>query len=335
MPGITGQGTTYNLPNFVGELFGVSPEDTPLLSAIGGLTGGQIANGSTIFTWQNYDLRDADENRQRTEGQDAPAGEERTRSSDFNVLEIHQEAAEVSYTKQAATNNVSSTTVLGSQPVKDELGWQLTQSLKQVARDVEKGFIVGTRVLPTDNTTARKTGGLLDAIKRGVSVNGTTKANTVDLEYPLGGKPADGLTTDDVLDLLQLVWDNGGIAEGETRTLITNSGLKRALSRLFVSDKGYQESTRNVGGVNLQFIETDFGRLNIMLDRYLPSNVLAVTSLGELAPTFLDIPGKGHFFAEPLAKTGAADKVQLYGEIGLKFGNALHHGAITLTEAAA
>ncbi|WP_442928355.1 SU10 major capsid protein, partial [Microbacterium sp. MMO-79] len=41
MAGITGQGTNYNLPNFVGELFQVSPSETPLLSAIGGLTGGE------------------------------------------------------------------------------------------------------------------------------------------------------------------------------------------------------------------------------------------------------------------------------------------------------
>ena len=59
MAGITGLGTTYNLPNYVGELFAASPEDTPLLSAIGGLTGGESV-GSTIFEWQGYDLRDAD-----------------------------------------------------------------------------------------------------------------------------------------------------------------------------------------------------------------------------------------------------------------------------------
>jgi hypothetical protein len=36
---------------------------------------------------------------------------------------------------------------------------------------------------------------------------------------------------------------------------------------------------------------------------------------------FLEVPGKGHFFAEPLAKTGAKDRVQLYGEVGLQYGN--------------
>lgn len=100
MPGITGMGTTYNLPNYVGELFAASREDTPLLSAIGGLTGGRSTGGSTRFEWQGYDLRDAADDRQRTEGADAPEGEERVRYNASNVVEIHQEAVELSYTKQ-------------------------------------------------------------------------------------------------------------------------------------------------------------------------------------------------------------------------------------------
>jgi len=58
MAGITGQGTTFNLPNFVGELFGITPEDTPFLSAIGGLTGGKSV-AAKRFEWEFYDLRAA------------------------------------------------------------------------------------------------------------------------------------------------------------------------------------------------------------------------------------------------------------------------------------
>ena len=57
MPRIDGMGTTYNLPNYTGELFGASPEDTPLLSMIGGLTSGESV-ASTLFEWQGYDLRE-------------------------------------------------------------------------------------------------------------------------------------------------------------------------------------------------------------------------------------------------------------------------------------
>ncbi|UOQ56079.1 DUF5309 domain-containing protein [Leucobacter allii] len=316
MAGITGLGTTYNLPNYVGELFSASPEDTPFLSAIGGLTGGESV-GATLFEWQGYDLRDAADDRQRLEGADAPEAEERVRYNASNVLEIHQEATGVSYTKQGASKQrgagATAVTIGNTTLPADELAWQLEQVFKQIARDVEKTFITGTYARPADNTAPRKTRGLLAAIQTNVS--------TI-----TGGV----LTEDAVMDLFQDVWDNGGIQEGETRTVVVNAALKRQLTKIFIKDKGYQESSRNVGGVNLQTFETDFGRANIMLDRYAPVDTLIVTSLEDCKPAFLEVPGKGHFFAEKLAKTGASDKVQVYGEIGLNYGNERKHGKLTV-----
>lgn len=319
MAGISGQGTTYNLPNFVGELFAVSREDTPFLSAIGGLTGGKSANGSPEFTWSTYDLRDAEDDRQRKEGQDAPTAEARVRGTGSNVLEIHQEQVAVSYTKQAANRYISTNSAAnlpgGANAVQDELGWQIQQELKQVARDVNASFLTGTYQKPANNDTARKTRGLLSAI--------TTNVTT-----PSGAN----LTADHVLDLMQEIWDNGGIRETETRALLCGSRMKRRLTKAFVTDKSYQEQTRNVGGVNLQQIETDFGRASVMLEPAIPADVLVVVSLDECAPVFLEIPGKGHFFAEPLAKTGASEKVQIYGEIGLEYGLESHHGKLTFSD---
>jgi hypothetical protein len=83
-----------------------------------------------------------------------------------------------------------------------------------------------------------------------------------------------------------------------------------------------------VGGVNLTTIETDFGTLNIMLDRQLPQDALAIVSLEQLAPFFLEVEGQGHFFEEPLAKVGSATRSQLYGEIGLEYGNEKAHAQL-------
>ncbi|WP_446677904.1 SU10 major capsid protein [Streptomyces hydrogenans] len=47
------------------------------------------------------------------------------------------------------------------------------------------------------------------------------------------------------------------------------------------------------------------------------------------APVWLEIPGKGMLFAEPLAKVGASEKWQLYGEVGLEYGPESYHGLIT------
>jgi hypothetical protein len=398
--GITGQGTTFNLPNYVGELFAVTPTETPFLSAIGGLTGGEAAVAS-LFQWQGYDLRDASATRQRVEGANAPTAEARVRFNVNNVVEIHQEAVETSYTKMAASGQFASTGsthtgavgLAGANPVLDEQAWQVQRALEQIARDVERSFIVGTFSNPSTNATARRTRGIMEATatnvdtrtptaigtatieaddetftltSHGLAVNDrivftaitggavdviftdtiyyvktAPTANTFTIAATRGGTTiafaTDGgaavhepvaLTEAMVLDLLQGVWEQGGIMVAETAALMAAGQLKRALTKIFITDKNYQEQTRTVGGVSVQTIETDFGRLNLMLNRHMPSAALQVVSLDECAPVFLPIPGKGFLFQEPLAKQGAADREQIYGEIGLKYGNEKAHGKI-------
>lgn len=318
MAGIAELGTTFNLPNYIGELFQVTPTDTPFLSAIGGLTGGERTD-ATLFQWQGFDLRDASTTRQRVEGANAPTGEARVRFNVTNVVEIHQEVVEVSYTKQAATGQYNSTGsahagqigISGTNPVGNEIDWQVQQHLIQIARDVEATFIAGTFANPSTNATARRTRGILQAITTNVVSAG-------------GG----ALTKQMVLDLLHSVWANGGISVSETATLMCNGYQKMALTNLFITQANYQQLSRTVGGVNVQTIDTDFGMLNIMLNRHMPSDQLAVVSLDQCAPVFMEIPGKGFLFEEDLAKTGASERKQLYGEIGLKYGNEKTHGRI-------
>lgn len=318
MAGITAAGTTFNLPNYTGELFSLTPTDTPLLSAIGGLTGGESVD-STVVTWQTEDLRDADATRQRVEGAD-PDLTARVRATVRNVLEIHQEGLEITYTKQAAVGQLGD---LGSshpygdgnnQPnaVTNEVDHQLALHIKQVARDVEASFISGTFNEPANNSTARRTGGLIDVINTNVVDAGDTV-----------------LTKDDVLDAMQECYDNGGIMESETRAIMLGSTQKRALTEAFVNaTDGYRYQTSTVGGVNVQTIETDFGLLNVILNRHVPSDTVLILSMEDLSPCFLEIPGKGHFFVEELARTGASDSYQLYGEIGLKYGNERKHACV-------
>ena len=399
MAGITGQGDTFDLPNYVGELFAVTPEDTPFLSAIGGLTGGESAS-ATLFQWQGYDLRDASATRQRLEGADAPTAEARVRFNVNNVVEVHQEALELSYTKLAATGQFNSTGsshagqvgLMGSNPVLNELDWQIAQHLKQIARDFEKSLITGTFNNPSTNATARRTRGILEATSTNATTKGTTvgtatiesdtevwtitthglavgdqivvgsltggatsvlvedtiyyvltapDANTFTVSTRPGGSAVafgtDGgaavyeptpITDTIMFDLLQQVWENGGIQESETATVMVGASLKRALTKIFIKDRNFQETTRNVGGVSLQTFECDFGRLNLMLNRHMPTSTLSVVSLEECAPVFLPIPGKGFLFVEELARSGAAEKRQIYGEMGLKYGNEKAHGKL-------
>lgn len=396
MAGISGQGTTYNLPNFVGPLIGVTPDDTPFLSAIGGLTGGKRAS-AVVHEWQTYDLRDASANNVALEGAAAPTAAARVRARVANVVEIHQSKVDISYSKMAAIRQAAATSLtLGDNPVTDEQRFQIRAELAAMARDIEKSFISGTYQLPSDNNTARKTRGIQEATSTNaldIAQTAVTLANPsaaaddiIDTSAAHGYSAGDqvkftaltggaGLSTDTVyyvisanlgsttfqvsttrggsavdfstnitagtvvklgtlteayvLSLLQTVWENGGLRESETATIMANAWGKRMLSKIFITDKGYQETQRNVGGVNVQTIDTDFGRLNVMLNRYMPANSIQVVSLEQCAPVFLEIPEKGFLFLEPLGKTGASEASQLYGEVGLEYGNELAHGKIT------
>lgn len=389
MAGITGLGTTYNLPNYTGVLHSLSPAATPFFSAIGGLNGGGQTT-STEFEWSTYDLRNPGQNT-KTEGATAPTAEARVRANVTNVTQIHQEKVSVAYSKQAARGQKAGTNNDQSSNVQSERDWQIEQMLKQMILDVEWSFINGTYAKPGSNGTARQTRGLVAAIttnklSRGTSITGASSATDTITStahglandtaivfssvgaasgiipgrvYYVASKATDtfkvvsavggtaitlgtasdiafrvpttaGTDVDDINDLAQTVYDNGGSADGETATLIVNSVQKRALTAAYATAYGkYVESSRNVGGVNMTTLVTDFGTLNVMASRHVAQDSVILADLGLCRPVYLEVDGKGHFFAEPLAKTGASEDVQLYGEVGLAYGPETAHGIIT------
>ena len=307
MGAVSGLGESYDLPNYVGELFNVTPNDTPFLSAIGGMTGGKSVT-SKQFTWQTVDNAAAAQT-VALEGAD-PTYAERTRSEVTNVTQIMQYGVNVSYTKQAATGNLSGESIIGNQPVQDELAFQLDMSMKRAARDIEFSFLQGTYVADTDMATERKTRGLLEAI----STNEVAAA-------------AAALDQAKVEDALKKMADSG--APFEMPVIMANSFQKQKLSSIYSSALALAPRDRNIGGVNITTIETDFGQVGIVYDRHLPTDDVVIVDLAFCKPVFLDIPGKGHFFVEPLAQSGAAYKFQVYGEIGLEYGPEQFHAKIT------
>ena len=307
MGAVSGLGDSYDLPNYVGELFNITPNDTPFLSAIGGMTGGKSVT-SKQFTWQTVDNATAAQT-VVVEGADATFAE-RSRSEVTNVTQIMQYGVHVSYTKQAATGNLSGESILGNQPVQDELAFQLDMAMKRAARDIEFSFLQGTYVADTDVSTARQTRGMLAAI----STNEVAAA-AADLDQAK------------VDSLLKSMADNG--APFEMPVIFANAFQKQQLSSIYSSALSLAPRDRNIGGVNITTIETDFGEVGIVYDRHMPVDDIMIADLAYCKPVFLDIPGKGHFFAEPLAQTGSAYKFQIYGEVGLEYGPEQFHGKIT------
>ena len=315
MAGISAMGTIYNLPNYHGIIYQITPNDTPFFSAIGGLTGGK-STLSTEFSWQTFDLPSAAQPA-ILEGADPSLGA-RVRAEIRNVVQIFQYGIKLSYTKMSAPNNYGTAGassnpmgVGGNNPVNNEMSWQVQQVLKTAARDIEYSFINGAYQLPANNSTARKTKGMLAAIT----------SNVVDASSA-------PLSETHFKTLLKSIWDGGGIQEQDTAYVYCNSTQKEKISEIYA----YAPQDRNVGGVDINTIETDFGRLNVVLNRYVPQDTILVASIEACAPVFLmvveDGVTKGFLFEEPLAKTGAAATRQIYGEIGLEYGYEGQHGKI-------
>ena len=309
MGAVTGMGDSYDLPNYVGELFNITPNDTPFLSMMGGMTGGKSVT-SKQFTWQTVDNAAAAQTAV-VEGAD-PTYAERSRSEVINVTQIMQYGVQVSYTKQAATGNLSGQAIIGNQPVQDELAFQLDMALKRAARDIEFSCMQGTYVADTNVTTARKTRGLGAALT-------TNKTDA-------GG---DALTQADIDATLKLMADSG--APFEQPVLFANAANKQLISSFYSNALALAPRDRNIGGVNITSIETDFCDLGVVYERHIPTTQVFIVDMAFVKPVFLDIPGKGHFFVEPLAQSGAAYKYQVYGEFGLEYGPEQFHGNIHST----
>ncbi len=400
-------GLTYTNPNFVGPLFHLTPNDTPLLSAIGGLNGGRSVQ-SKYHTWQTDD-NPAPSQPSTVEGAD-PTYAERTRAEVSNITQIFQLGVQVTYTKMAMVAQLGdyasgrTWSIMGDQPVRDERAHQLMLKLARMKRDVEFSMLRGVYQAPTDNTTGRKMRGLKAAITTYNNGLGTALTNAATFDVTGGASEdlwtstAHGLVVDDEIQFTAVGTGAEGyaidtpyfvVAQADANTFelsatkggttlagtsadssgtwtatkmvdITKADLDRLLREMIegttsaapltnpvwimgaknkqlISDiYGYAPEDRQLGGLNIKNVMMDFGpsTIGVMFDRYMHPGDIYLLDLSVIFPVFTPIPGKGHFFAEPLAQTGAAENWQIYGEIGLEYGPESHHGKITGTTTA-
>lgn len=304
---VSGQGQTYNLPNFVGELFRVMPQDTPFknLAATNGIR--RVA--SKIFTWQTVGNSSASQPA-IVEGAD-PVYSEEARSEVSNVVQIFQYGVEVSYTKlgaigQLGTPSASATPVLGDQPVTNELEFQQALKLDLASEDMEYSFLNGSYQAPSDNNTGRKTRGVITAITTNTVAAGTTD-----------------LAKDHIDELLRKMHSNRARF---VRPVLMGQAIQiQRLGQIY----GFAPESRTEGGVNIQRIITEFGELGVVMNRHVASGTLACFDMAFCKPVVMPIPGKGELFLEPKPASGASSKMMLYGEWGIQYGPEQYHGKIT------
>lgn len=343
---VAGQGTNAGIPNFVGELFKLSPLDTPLLTLVGGKSGGR-PTASPVFTWQDTIHRAPDRTFGGTiiaEGADAIYSSQK-RNERRNIVQIFQYGVEITYLKAGSTGllgaeNIAmvgpptadvttyATSILGNQPVQSEMAWQLQIKIEQCALDVEDAFLNGTYAYPVDlATTGPQTQGIVGAVSADTSIDAAALAEVPGSTAGDFGPDRAGFV---IAAMAKALYDNG--APMRNVVLMGNSTPKSDTGSFYTttaSGGSIQPRSYNMFGVNVQDIETEFGMFPWVLNRHLAQTALLMLDLDVMAPRFEPVPDKGHFFLEPLSKLGSYDRQQLYGQIGLEYGPGGWHAEAT------
>lgn len=252
----------------------VSPTDTPLTTLL--MSRGQVVPATDItVTWREKQLN-SDRGTLKLEGAEAGSVITSNRGSLSNVCQIIEKVTAVSGTAQA----------LNPKGIGSSFEAEVQDRLIETKRDLEWYFLNGTKALESDSTP-RQMNGLLNLVNASNVVTATG-----------------GLTEDHLLDALQKMWDHG--AQGEYFAFV-NATQKRAINALakagnnvrFMLENG---SVDNAHGIGISKIVTDFGVLNMVLDRHMdPNSILMVdlneVQIAELRPTFYeDLPKAGDYF---------------------------------------
>lgn len=263
-----------------------SPTDTPLSTLILG-RGAVVPAKDITVTWRERKLNE-DKGTLKLEGAEAGEVITSTRGSLSNVCQIIEKVTQVSGTAQA----------LNPLGIGNSFTAEVNDRLVETKRDMEWYFLNGTKTLEQD-TTPRQMNGLLNLVNTENVIDATDT----------------GLTEDLLLDALQKMWDHG--AQGEYFTFV-NATVKRLINKLAKSGDNirFVKGDEGVGkafGVTYNRFESDFGVLNMILNRHVKADALLAVDLeqvqiAELRPTFYeDLPKggdyeKGHIINESTIK---------------------------------
>ncbi len=302
---------SFNVPNYSGILYNKSNTKTPFLNMISGRV--RYTNSVEFVCGQYFTDEDAViPEISETASLTAPTASFRTRTQMSNVTQIFHESVAISYAKQSNMGTLSGVNIAGqvANPI-NELDFQTARKMDKIKRSIEKTFIQGTYNKATSDSTVNKTRGMVEAITSNV--------------VTAGNAPLDIWL---VNDAMQKIYNS----QGEVNDLylwVDTTQLNQiqgdAIKRGIKMGDPYMSSY----GVQIWNLILPLGIVHIALGEFLPSGTALLLNFGVIGPVEQPTPGKGNFFRELLGKTGAGEKYQIFGQIGLDHGPEWYHAKIT------
>jgi len=304
---------SFSVLNYSGMLFNKGNTRTPLSSIIGPKA---KTTNHVEFAIGQYFTGGATTGSQpeisETSSLTAPDASIVTRAQMTNVTQIFQEAVGVSYGKMSNMGTLSGLNVENQQanPM-TELDFQVARKIEKIQRDMEYTFINGSYNKAAADNQINKTRGLVTAVSSNVTAMSSA---------PLG--------LWDIADMVKKVYESNAPTDrlcvwcdAITMFQINADAVQNGLTVV--------PASREINGIKLSSVVTPLGIVYLYLGECLPSGTALMLNLDVIAPVFQPVPGKGNFFLEELAKTGAGEKYQLFGQVGLDHGPEWYHGKWT------
>ena len=311
---------SFSCPNYSGLLYNKANTKTPFLNMISGKV--KYTNSVEFVCGQYYTSEEGEiPSISETASLTAPTATFVTRSQMSNVTQIFMESVAISYAKQSNMATLSGLNIAGQTAnPQDELSFQVAKKMEKIKRSIEKTFIQGAYNKATTDATVNKTRGMVAAI--------TT--NTISAESGQGASKVNApLDMWLVNDLVQKINDNGGD--------ITNLVLFMNSVNLLQLHGDAIEMKMPIGnpymdayGIQVRELILPVGAtVKLAIGEFIPAGTVLAINPSVIGPVEQLVPGKGNFFLEELAKTGAGTKYQIFGQIGLDHGPEWFHGKIT------
>ena len=300
-----------NTPNYSGMLFNKGNTKTPFSTLIG--VRRKITNHTEFVTGQEFETaQGAQPEISESQSLTAPAASVVTRAQKTNVTQIFQESVGISYGKMSNMGTMSGVNIAGQQPnPPTEEDFQIAAKMAKIAQDIEYTFINGVYQKATNDTTPNKSRGLLTAITTNV--------------IEAGGKPLTFLL---LCEALKSIEENNGSLDGLIIGLDSVSRMQLNADAV-ANGLTIVESGRTINGISIDTVLTPLGVVGVRGLKYLPGGNVVVFDPSVMYPVEQPTPGKGNFFLEELAKTGAGTKKQIFGQIGLDHGPEWYAAKIT------
>ncbi|GAB7386850.1 hypothetical protein BSNK01_06860 [Bacillaceae bacterium] len=280
--------TTSNLTNAESislskEIALVGVQDTPFTSLL--LSKGLVekANGK-IHSWVERSLNETADDISVPEGSETTTFYESGRAEYSNVCQIFKKGVSVSGTVQAI--NVPG--------VGDEFAQQVNDRLIELKIAMEKAFMTGTRNDGSQSPFIRRTDGI---------------DKFVDPSNVVQGATAGVITEDELKATVRKLWEKG-IPSGEFYALV-NADIKEQIDEMYKNSYRYV-AQENEFGLVVDVLNTNYGRVNFILSRHVPTDKMFVFDVNYVAIGYLREP-----MFEALAKTGDSVKGHVLSEATL------------------